>query len=165
MVSTLGIALIAGIVSVLSPCVVPLPPIVLDTAVAQHRLAPAALAFGVALSFTAVGIFVATIGFALGIAGGVFRSADAHPATRLALIAPWRSGPQAPRLVGVSALLAQALPLRVRSLRRPSTSAIRSPWEYERAYGNSLTAVPFCRQRPTRMPRETKNYANSAVGA
>jgi hypothetical protein len=54
---------------------VPLPAIVLGTAVAQHRLAPAAFAFGLALSFTAVGIFVAAIGFALAIDGGVFRSA------------------------------------------------------------------------------------------
>ena len=77
MVGTLGLALLAGIVSVLSPCVVPLLPIVLGAAVAQHRLAPVVLACGLALSFTAVGIFVATIGFTLGIDGGVFRSAGA----------------------------------------------------------------------------------------
>ena len=77
MVGALGLALLAGIVSVLSPCVVPLLPIVLGTAVAQHRLAPVVLACGLALSFTAVGIFVATIGFTLGIDGGVFRNAGA----------------------------------------------------------------------------------------
>jgi cytochrome c-type biogenesis protein len=77
MVGTLGLALLAGIVSVLSPCVVPLLPIVLGAAVAQHRLAPVVLACGLALSFTAVGIFVATIGFTLGIDGGVFRTAGA----------------------------------------------------------------------------------------
>ena len=77
MISTLGLALLAGIVSVLSPCVVPLLPVVVGAAAAQHRLAAAALACGLALSFTAVGIFVATIGFTLGIDGGVFRSAGA----------------------------------------------------------------------------------------
>jgi cytochrome c biogenesis protein CcdA len=76
MIGTLGLALLAGIVSVLSPCVVPLLPVVLGTAVAQHRLAPIA-ACGLALSFSAVGIFVATIGFTLGIDGGAFRSAGA----------------------------------------------------------------------------------------
>jgi cytochrome c biogenesis protein CcdA len=77
MIGTLGLALLAGIVSVLSPCVVPLLPVVLGTAVAQHRLAPISLACGLALAFSAVGIFVATIGFTLGIDSGVFRSAGA----------------------------------------------------------------------------------------
>jgi cytochrome c biogenesis protein CcdA len=77
MIGTLGLALLAGIVSVFSPCVVPLLPVVLGTAVAQHRLAPVALACGLALSFSAVGIFVATIGFTLGIDGGAFRSVGA----------------------------------------------------------------------------------------
>ncbi|OYU57443.1 MAG: cytochrome C biogenesis protein [Bradyrhizobium sp. PARBB1] len=77
MFGTLGLAFLAGCVSVLSPCVIPLLPVVLGAAVAQHRLAPIALAFGLALSFTAVGIFVATIGFTLGIDGGVFRNAGA----------------------------------------------------------------------------------------
>jgi len=52
-------------------------------------LLPAALAFALALSFTAVGIFVGAIGFALEIDDGIFRSAGAMPVTRLALI--WRS--------------------------------------------------------------------------
>jgi cytochrome c-type biogenesis protein len=77
MIATLGLALLAGIVSVLSPCVVPLLPVVLGAALAQHRLAPIALAFGLALSFAAVGIFVASVGFAIGVDGGVFRSAGA----------------------------------------------------------------------------------------
>jgi cytochrome c-type biogenesis protein len=77
MIATLALALLAGIVSVLSPCVVPLLPIVLGAALTQHRLGPIALAFGLALSFAAVGIFVATIGFAIGVDGDVFRSAGA----------------------------------------------------------------------------------------
>jgi len=65
--ATLGLALLAGVLSVLSPCVLPLLPIVLGTAASQHRLGPAALAAGLALSFTAIGLFVATIGFAAGL--------------------------------------------------------------------------------------------------
>ena len=32
---------------------------------------------GLALSFTAIGLFVATVGFAIGLDGGVFRTASA----------------------------------------------------------------------------------------
>jgi cytochrome c biogenesis protein CcdA len=65
--------LLAGILSTLSPCVLPLVPAVLAGAVAQHRLAPLALAAGLALSFTGIGLFVATIGFSIGLDMGVFR--------------------------------------------------------------------------------------------
>ena len=69
----IGLALLAGILSALSPCVLPLLPIVIGAAVGQHRLGPLALAGGLAVSFTAIGIFVATLGFAVGVEQGVFR--------------------------------------------------------------------------------------------
>lgn len=74
---TLGLAFLAGALSILSPCVLPLLPIVLGTAASEHRLAPAALAAGLALSFVAIGIFVATIGFSIGLDTGVFRAVSA----------------------------------------------------------------------------------------
>ena len=70
-------AFIAGVLSILSPCVLPLVPIVLGTALSEHRLGPVALSIGVALSFTAIGIFVATVGFAAGIDTDVFQRAAA----------------------------------------------------------------------------------------
>jgi cytochrome c biogenesis protein CcdA len=73
----IGLALVAGILSTLSPCVLPLLPIVLGAAVSEHRLGPAALAAGLALSFVAIGLFVATIGFSLGLDGVVFRTTAA----------------------------------------------------------------------------------------
>lgn len=75
--ATLGLAFLAGVLSVLSPCVLPLLPIVLGTAASQHRLAPLALAVGLALSFTIIGLFVATIGFAAGLDSGFFRTVSA----------------------------------------------------------------------------------------
>jgi cytochrome c-type biogenesis protein len=72
--ATAFVALLAGILSTLSPCVLPLVPIVLATAAGEHRLGPVALAAGLALSFTAVGLFVATVGFAIGLDTGVFRA-------------------------------------------------------------------------------------------
>ncbi len=77
MIGTIGFALLAGVLSVLSPCVLPLVPIVLGTAASEHRFGPVALAGGLALSFTAVGLFVATIGFAVGLDAGLFRTAAA----------------------------------------------------------------------------------------
>lgn len=70
----LALSFLAGTLSTLSPCVLPLLPILLGGAMQQHRLAPAALAGGLAMSFTAVGMFVATLGFALGIDGTAVKS-------------------------------------------------------------------------------------------
>lgn len=72
-IGTLALAGLAGILSTLSPCVLPLLPMILGTAAAEHRLAPAALAAGLALSFTVIGLFVATIGFSAGIEADLFR--------------------------------------------------------------------------------------------
>ena len=77
MIGTLGLAVAAGVLSVLSPCVLPLLPIVLGTAQSEHRLGPAALAAGLAVSFTVIGLFVATIGFAIGLDTDVFRAISA----------------------------------------------------------------------------------------
>lgn len=71
--ATLVFAFFAGLLSTLSPCVLPLLPVVLGAAVSEHRLGPVALAGGLALSFVAIGMFVATIGFAVGLDTGVFR--------------------------------------------------------------------------------------------
>ncbi|MEQ1653312.1 MAG: cytochrome c biogenesis protein CcdA [Hyphomicrobium sp.] len=70
-------AFIAGVLSSLSPCVLPLLPVVLGTAVSEHRLGPAALAAGLALSFVAIGMFVATIGFGIGADAALFRKGAA----------------------------------------------------------------------------------------
>jgi cytochrome c biogenesis protein CcdA len=68
-----GLAFVAGILSSLSPCVLPLLPLLLSSAVAAHRLGAAALAGGLAISFTAVGLLVATVGFAIGLDDEIFR--------------------------------------------------------------------------------------------
>nr|WP_277923729.1 cytochrome c biogenesis CcdA family protein [Sphingomonas sp. TREG-RG-20F-R18-01] len=64
----------AGVVSILSPCVLPLVPIVFGTAQSRHRFGPLALGAGLAISFTLVGLFVATIGFSIGLDGDAFRA-------------------------------------------------------------------------------------------
>ena len=82
MLATLAFAFLAGVLSLLSPCVLPLLPIVLGAAASRHRLGPLALSAGLALSFTTIGILVATVGFALGLDAGLFRTAARHPARR-----------------------------------------------------------------------------------
>jgi cytochrome c-type biogenesis protein len=76
-IGTLGLAFLAGCLSVLSPCVLPLLPIVLGTAASEHKLGPLALAVGLTISFTAIGLFVATVGFAMGLDTDVFRTISA----------------------------------------------------------------------------------------
>jgi cytochrome c-type biogenesis protein len=75
--SALALALLAGVLSTLSPCVLPLLPIVLGAALTEHRYGPVALAGGVALAYVAVGLFVATIGFAGGLDQDIFRNVAA----------------------------------------------------------------------------------------
>jgi len=63
---TYGAALAAGVLTVLSPCVLPILPIVFGSAAAKGRFDSLALGLGVTISFTVVGLFIATIGFTLG---------------------------------------------------------------------------------------------------
>lgn len=70
-------AALAGLLSILSPCVLPLVPIVLAGAMGKHRYGHFALAAGLAGSFVAIGIFVALIGFGLGLDLAFFRSVGA----------------------------------------------------------------------------------------
>jgi len=69
-----GFGFLAGVLSILSPCVLPLVPIVVGTAVAAHPLGAIALAAGLALSFTSIGLFAATIGFSIGLDAEWFRT-------------------------------------------------------------------------------------------
>ncbi|MEL7047988.1 MAG: cytochrome c biogenesis CcdA family protein [Pseudomonadota bacterium] len=62
-----ALAYVAGLVTILSPCVLAMLPIVLAGALNTHRYGPIALAGGLVLSFTAFGLFIATLGFSLGL--------------------------------------------------------------------------------------------------
>jgi cytochrome c-type biogenesis protein len=73
MLANLFFAFIAGTLTVLSPCVLPVLPMVLGAAAAQGRTGPLFLAIGLTLSFVAIGMFVALFGFAIGLDEGVFR--------------------------------------------------------------------------------------------
>jgi cytochrome c-type biogenesis protein len=57
----------AGALTILSPCVLPLVPVVLGSAAQRHRLGALALAGGLIASFTIVGFVLAAFGSRLGI--------------------------------------------------------------------------------------------------
>jgi cytochrome c-type biogenesis protein len=63
----------AGALSTLSPCVLPLLPIILLGALEQHAWGPLALAAGLSASFAGVGIFLVSLGYSLGIDPTAFR--------------------------------------------------------------------------------------------
>src|ERR1700752_4218732 len=76
-VGTYGLALVPGLLTPLSPCVLPLVPIVMSSAIVAHRLGPWALALGVALSYAVVGGLLASVGSSLALAGEMFREVSA----------------------------------------------------------------------------------------
>jgi len=64
---------LAGMLASLSPCVLPILPIVLAAAASEHRLGPLALASGLAVSFAAAGTLLGLAGFALGLDADLLR--------------------------------------------------------------------------------------------
>jgi cytochrome c biogenesis protein CcdA len=76
-VATYGLGFAAGALSTLSPCVLPLIPVLVASALSVHRMASVALALGLGVSFAAVGIFLATLGTSLGFDDRVFRNVAA----------------------------------------------------------------------------------------
>ena len=75
--ASVGFGFLAGVLSTLSPCVLPLLPLVIGPAMAKYRLGLPVLAAGLVVSFVSIGLFVATIGFSIGLDGDVFRAASA----------------------------------------------------------------------------------------
>ena len=61
------LAYLAGLLTLINPCVLPVLPIVLGTALQASPRGPLALAGGMALSFVVLGVVVTGFGFALGI--------------------------------------------------------------------------------------------------
>lgn len=82
----LGLSLTAGSLTTLSPCVLPLLPLVVGGALQANRWAPAAMGLGMSLSFALLGALVGLFGPALGIDGDGLRVAGAWLLVALALV-------------------------------------------------------------------------------
>jgi len=63
----LGLSLAAGGLTTLSPCVLPLLPLVVGGATQRNRLAPVAMGVGMASAFALIGLVVGTLGPVLGL--------------------------------------------------------------------------------------------------
>lgn len=68
---------LAGLLTLINPCVLPVLPIVLASALQAHRLGPVALAGGMAGSFVVLGLTVAAAGQALGLSDTTLARAGA----------------------------------------------------------------------------------------
>lgn len=71
------VAYIAGALTTLNPCVLPMLPFVLGSALTAGRFGPLALMAGLSFSFTVVGVGIAALGFSLGISPDTIRMAGA----------------------------------------------------------------------------------------
>ena len=74
---SLALAFVAGLVTLLNPCVLPLLPVVVGSALQAGRLGPVALGAGLALSFALFGTLVTAFGFAIGLDAALLRQAGA----------------------------------------------------------------------------------------
>lgn len=77
LLATAALAFMAGILSTLSPCILPLLPLIFASATATNRYAPLFLASGVAISFSAIGLFIGTLGLSIGLDEQTFRTISA----------------------------------------------------------------------------------------
>ena len=72
--ATYGLGLLAGVLSTLSPCVLPLLPVLIASAANAHRRGPVALGAGLALSFAVVGTVLGALGSIFGLDPGTLRT-------------------------------------------------------------------------------------------
>ena len=76
-VGAVALAFVAGVLTSLSPCVLPILPLVLGAAASERKYGPVALVAGLAISFVLIGLFVATIGYSIGLTTELFRQVAA----------------------------------------------------------------------------------------
>jgi cytochrome c-type biogenesis protein len=61
------LAYAAGLITLVNPCVLPVVPIVIGSALSAHRLGPLVLTAGMSLSFVSFGLLVTSFGYAIGL--------------------------------------------------------------------------------------------------
>ncbi len=69
-----GLSFLAGILTTLSPCVLPLLPILLASAASTHRFGSFALVGGLMLSFVSIGVGLGSLGASIGLESGTLRA-------------------------------------------------------------------------------------------
>lgn len=94
------LSLLAGILTTLSPCVLPILPLIIGGALQKNKAAPLWMGLGLMLSFTIVGVSISRFGTLLGIDTEGLRELSAYMllASALFLLVPQLSGWLAVRL-------------------------------------------------------------------
>ena len=105
----IGAAFLAGLLTILSPCVLPLAPIVVSGARANDLRGPLALAAGLAITFGIVGGSLASLGIELGDTGSVrIIAASLMALIGIVRLVPWL-GSRSEQLLGPLASLSERL--------------------------------------------------------
>ena len=65
--ASIGVSYAAGMLTALSPCVLPLLPLVVGGAMQQHRAAPLLMGIGMTVAFAVAGWILGALGPALGL--------------------------------------------------------------------------------------------------
>ncbi|MEM7664834.1 MAG: cytochrome c biogenesis CcdA family protein [Pseudomonadota bacterium] len=74
MIASIALSFVAGLVTILNPCVLPLVPILVASALGKSRAGPLALAGGLVTSFTLFGFTVIAFGYTIGINEQIVRT-------------------------------------------------------------------------------------------
>lgn len=82
----MGLSMAAGSLTALSPCVLPMLPLVLGSALQGNRFAPLAMGLGMTTSFAGIGIALGVLGPALDVDGDSVRTAGAAMLLAFALV-------------------------------------------------------------------------------
>lgn len=87
----LPLLLLAGMLITLSPCILPVLPVMASSGLAKHKLAPVLTGAGLAVGFALMGILLHGLGSALGLSDSVTRPlfASLLVVFGLALVLPW----------------------------------------------------------------------------
>ena len=73
--SSFGLSFVAGLLSTLSPCVLPIVPVLLGSAASSHRWGKYALIAGLMVSFTLIGVVLGAFGASIGLEQESLRNA------------------------------------------------------------------------------------------
>jgi cytochrome c biogenesis protein CcdA len=109
-----GLSFVAGLLTALSPCVLPALPIIVGSAAADRRHGPLALAAGLVIAFTAVGVGLSSLGSIAGVDNDAVRTGAGVmllAAGLLLLVPRWQnrlSGWLAPVASGANRLASRA---------------------------------------------------------
>lgn len=98
--TTLFFSFLSGILTTLSPCVLPILPIIVSSALSRSKFGLITLALGMALSFSLIGTLLSSVGLALGLDSSTIRTVGG---ILLLLVGIWLISPKMQELISSKA--------------------------------------------------------------